>query len=353
MTKEALKFNLAQGFTEAEIKVIQTALGLEKTGMWSKELVAALVNFQEQEGIESDGMVQRTDHEKTWPALKSVAYDHISPKESCDFGMWVDDSPKTVLETDFLALAKELGIWNLALMVNKSNKKEDQPPWELRWKLDDIVAVATVAATMEMTITLTVWPRPSKDQFDEMFTALAPLDKMPALVAIEVATEANWDERYLEGFETMAHAGFHLAKRMHHFAKESGARLELTTFPTHPECGLDGVVSKFMDTVVVQGYSVRHLERDTEVWEVPWDHQYGPGQMQSWALGRAIHVPHVPALACGIATWDQVWPGYTPEAALDKAVRTAAACGAQEIRLKSSKWVVGECAQDFCQKYLL
>jgi len=47
-------------------------------------------------------------------------------------------------------------------------------------------------------------------------------------------------------------------------------------------------------------------------------------------------------IGCGLAAYDQSWPGHTPEEALDKAFDQAVAEGCKEIRFWSSEWLIPE-----------
>lgn len=353
----ALAYNVRQGFTAAEIVVIQAVVGVEQLGAWDEDTIIGVAQFQEQEDIEPDGKVWRSDRGNTWPVIKAEAIEDTSIPPGFKIGMWVDDAPKTVLKPGYLHKAQDLGITSLALMLNKANTRPDLPPWELRWKATDLEKVCQAAHDLGMEIALTMWPQPSKKQLETMMADLMPLMGLPGLVAIEVDTEGNWHPRFLDGFSDMVNAGRYLATRMFEATNAAPGiiRTELTTFPSHTENGPDAVVAKFMNALLVQCYSVRHRERKNGKWEVPWSHRYGPGKMQEWGMGRAALVPgQRTSIACGIAAWDQEgWPGHTPEQAMSKAMRTAVACGATEARLWSSKWFVGHLAQQYVQNYLM
>jgi hypothetical protein len=47
-------------------------------------------------------------------------------------------------------------------------------------------------------------------------------------------------------------------------------------------------------------------------------------------------------IGCGLAAYDQTFPGHKPEAAMDKAFDTAVAEGCKEIRFWSSEWLIPE-----------
>jgi len=50
----------------------------------------------------------------------------------------------------------------------------------------------------------------------------------------------------------------------------------------------------------------------------------------------------VTEIGCGLAAYDQTWPGHTPEEALDKAFDQAVEEGCKEIRFWSSEWLIPE-----------
>jgi hypothetical protein len=93
---------------------------------------------------------------------------------------------------------------------------------------------------------------------------------------------------------------------------------------------------------VIQAYSTRHDWQDQLV---GWGSRGGPGDRQHTAYARAQSVPGAidgrPAISLGLAAWDQQWPDRTVAQAIDSAWGAAARLDPAEVRLWSSKWIVG------------
>jgi len=109
-----------------------------------------------------------------------------------------------------------------------------------------------------------------------------------------------------------------------------GIRMELTTFAEHVENGRMADVAPHMDRLKVQAYSIRSRKNaDGTEFLVPWDHTYGPGNMQKFTLDRTMMVPRfrdrgmLPEIGYGMALWSQQWPGHTPAEAMTKALEMA------------------------------
>jgi len=352
--EDALAYNKRQGFTFNEILLIQGVCGADETGEWDTNTVIAIACYQEQEDIEPDGKVWRNDRGNTWPVIKSDSIEASLVPATLKLSLWLDDAPKKIATPEYFDKLLELGVTNVALMINRANTRPELPPWELRWREDKIRRATELAAERSITSVLTIWPQPNKLVIDASMKDIEQLIVLPGVEALEVDTEGNWRQWALDGFPNMKEAGRYLALKMREVCELNGhAHTELTTFPSHTENGPDAVVAKFMDVLLTQCYSTSSRKRNGEDWAVPWSHRYGPGRMQDWGMARAALVPGTRKhLACGLAAWEQEgWPGVQPQAAMAKAMQAAIAGGAAEIRLWSSKFVVGHRHNGYSEQF--
>lgn len=88
-----------------------------------------------------------------------------------------------------------------------------------------------------------------------------------------------------------------------------------------------------------------------------WVGIYGPGGMQRLTLDRALAVPGVgnpngPIVSCGLAAYDQVWPGKPGEEAMHAAYKAACTFTPFEIRFWSSKWVLGGQMNGYASRFI-
>jgi hypothetical protein len=79
--------------------------------------------------------------------------------------------------------------------------------------------------------------------------------------------------------------------------------------------------------------------------------------MQKLTMDKAKTVPGVgtpsgPRLSCGLAAYDQVWPGKSGEAAMQAAWDAAMQHNPIEIRYWSSKWVFGSRRNGYASRFL-
>lgn len=257
--------------------------------------------------------------------------------EQLTIGAWVDDSFGRI-DSDYAARYRETGLTEAALMCNRMNATVGSPAWELREKPATIARAAYRLRDAGVAIILTCWPRPDRHQLAKLESDMRALVEAIDPEAIEVDCEANWHRRHLRDFKTMADAAGELVAVLRRLAG-SKRRVELTTYTYHAENGPGALVAPHVDLLLPQAYSV--TDRAGEA--VPWGSELGPGRMQDLTLGRAAQTgaPASALTACGLAAYEQRWPGVRPEVAMQTALDAARSAGCSRVRYWSSKWIVG------------
>jgi hypothetical protein len=347
---EAIDYNFLQVFSNREILMIQKTLEVkEKTGSWNEQTIYSIARFQEGNGITPDGKIWRSNKGNTWPFIRSMAIETAKIDESIELGVWCDCLAKNVLKKKYFRKLKSLNIKTLALMINESNTNEENVPFLLRWKKSELKKAANLAEEFDIKLVYTFWPRPDKDLIDEIFIFLKNNADFRKLKAIEVDTEGNWDVKFLKGFKDMILASRYLNRMLNDFCKNK-LRKELTTFPAHKEnCG-EAQLSKYMDALFPQAYSVRNRKNHL----ISISNRLAPGNLQEWALSRAELVPGFEnkLLGCGLALYGQYgFEDLIPEDAVYLAARTAVVLGARELRFWSSKHLLGEKANNYSENF--
>ena len=100
----------------------------------------------------------------------------------------------------------------------------------------------------------------------------------------------------------------------------------------------DGVWGPETVTKVAAWQPLHGLKSDGKVGPATWAEI-----KSSWELVPTEPPPEsMPQVGCGLAAYDQTWPGRTPEEALQKAWDQALVEGCTEIRFWSSEWLVDE-----------
>lgn len=270
--------------------------------------------------------------------------------EHLTIGAWVDDAFARV-DADYAKRFREAGLTEAALMCNRMNATSGSPAWELREKPAAIARAAYRLRDAGVSIILTCWPRPDTVQLRTLESDMRALVEAIDPEAIEVDVEANWHRRHLRGFRTMAEASAELVAVLRRLAGGK-RRVELTTYTYHQENGPGALVAPHVDLLLPQAYSV--TERGGS--PVAWDSDLGPGRMQALTLERAAQTgaPASALTACGLAAYEQRWPGVRPEVSMQRALDEARSRGVNRVRYWSSKWIVGALAakQPWCERFI-
>ena len=252
-----------------------------------------------------------------------------------DLGLWIDCPPRRVVERAYWERLEALGVRVAALMLDSP-----RPQWDPTWTPEQIGRACELARERDIAVVLTTWPIPDAAQIDAMARDLDDWLRWGA-VGWEVDLEALWRREWLT-MESMTAAANHLVATMRRVCEPLDVRLEVTSHPGHRETGPRALVSPRADRLVIQAYSTRHDWQDQLV---GWGSRGGPGDRQHTAYARAQSVPGAldgrPRISLGLAACDQQLPDRTVAQAIDSAWGAAARLDPAEVRLWSSKWIVG------------
>jgi hypothetical protein len=338
--KRAITYAEKQDYSREQIQTIQRVTGSNPDGAWGPKSVQAVCDWQARVGLKADGMAGPG----TWRAVQRVAAvesKHPGPDWAPKLGVWVDDQPTTVLRAGWLASLADLGFSTIAIMVQRSTSATSVEPWAARWTPAQLTKLRQLAEPLGLEVVLTAWPLPDKDQLTQLATAMPALLEAAGAVGFEVDTEGNWDASRLSGFASMTEAAATLVATMRAAAASTKARLELTTYPYHPENDAKAEVAPYMNRLFPQAYSV--AERQGK--PIPYDDRMGPGRIQPLSVRRAEAIPGVPAtevaLCLGLAAYDQNFSGHTPAEAMAAALDAAVVQRIPEVRYWSSRWIIG------------
>lgn len=353
---EAIAYNKAKNYTLDTVKRIQEVTGSTPDGVWGPRTVRSIALWQEEQGLKGDGKVgdQTLDAIVAFDECPSYHEPQVYQGDSkLVIGVWGDDHPALMKRPQYADRLVELGISEVALMMNRANVSSSADPWDLRWAdegaegyEDDVIAeIAEVYAERDIHLILTSWPRPDRDQIDEMVAAMVPLLKITHALAWEVDVEGNWVTKFLRGFKTMQEAAQYLVDRMTWALVEAGcvgAKTEATTFGHHAELARHPTVTPIVDRVCLQGYSTSPRSGKP----VPWNDTMGPGRHQEWILNRARKAG-VKEAVMGLAAYKQAgFQGHSAAEAMRVAFYKTLELGIWHLRYWSSKWILGSKAHE-------
>lgn len=264
-------------------------------------------------------------------------------------GIWIDDPVRDVLKPEFWDTMVAHDLSTGAIMVERLGNGFDEI-----YTSDTLKKIRDLANKRDIELVLTVWPEPNKGWMDEFEQKMPGMLEAAGAAGLEFDLEGNWLKKSVVGFPSLDKAGDAFVSLFQRVAGSVDVRTEVTTYPFHLENSKSADVAQHADRLLPQAYSVRNRSDG----DVAWDGNYGPGSMQKITFDRAMQVPGVgttggPLISCGLAAYDQVWPGKTGEEAMRKAWDTAAAYEPVEIRFWSSKWVFGVHKNGYASRFLM
>lgn len=267
-------------------------------------------------------------------------------------GLWIDDPVSLVLTPEYWDRLARHHIRTAALML-EGPAGEFNP----KYTLDDLVRIRGLANSRDIEVVITTWPEPTTSYLDDYEAHIGDYLRASGAAALEGDMESNWIPNKVRGFKNLDLAGDRLVVIFDKMRREHEVRTEGTTFTMHSENSKCADVLSHVDRTVSQGYSVRHRtnEKGEDV-EIEWGSQFSPGPMQILTFDRALLVPGAPTrpkLSCGLAAYDQSWPGQKLEEAMRVAYETAVGYQPQEIRYWSSRHVLGTKANGYASRFLL
>ena len=263
--------------------------------------------------------------------------------------LWLDEHPRAVMTTDYLSRFKSMGFRTGAVMLDTVGRGFDP-----KWSLLEVARLGEMFRANDIELVLTIWPEPRREFIDDLRLKLPAYLKASGTAALEQDAEGNFIKSKLRGYSSLKEASDAIAVIMKDFARTHDVRNEVTTFTMHAENSEDAVLSDDADRILAQGYSVRNRSMNGKPFLVPWDHQCGPGRMQRTTFDRSKRIPQrngKPSIACGLAAYDQEWPGHKGEEAMQVAYEAALAYEPKEVRWWSSKWVIGHLARPYAQRF--
>lgn len=251
-------------------------------------------------------------------------------------GIWVDDRPQLVLTDAYVAELQRLHVTVAAIMVDGNVLPDPHDPqWRPSWTESQLVEAARRLGAAGIDTVLTCWPVPDRAYIHTVCGEMGALIAASGAAGFEVDTEGLWVKANVTPpFGSLTEAGAYLAAAMRQAAPH--ANLQLTTYPYHAELSTESTVAKYMDKVLPRAYST---DPGADGKPMAWDGPLGPGAMQELAVRRARGTGVT--VACGLAAYDQRFPGHTADDAMRTAFDRALALGCTEVRYWSSKWILG------------
>ena len=347
--QQGIQYNRSQGFSKPEVRLIQEVAGAAQDGLWGKETVGAIWRWQDSQGIPADGKVWQSPKGNTWPRIQETAQAGADSGDGPSFrlGVWVDDPPQRVVQDSYADSLQELGVSTVAVMVNSANTSADAPPWKSRWQAQQLAQAGRLFDARGIDLVLTAWPRPSMQQLSTLMAEMEERMEASGAVALEVDVEGNWKSSFLDGFASLEEAGQFLVNGLRD-RLQSGVRLELTTYPYHPEFTSAATIAPQVDVLLPQAYSVYNSSDP----QTDWGARLGPGNLQTLGIRLARRVEG-PQIASGLAAYYQDrYPGHSADEAMQTALDAVAASGVEEIRYWSSKWIIGGVQNDYSKAFL-
>ena len=259
-------------------------------------------------------------------------------------GLWIDDSVALLRKTAYWDDLKHHGVNTVGLMLESIGDG-----FNPRYTLADLSLIRGFALSRDIEIVLTVWPEPNKAYLDQLDSKIGEYLDAAGAAGLEFDAEGNWIHKQVKDFPNVDKAGDRLVEIFLAIKARHDVRTELTTFTMHVENSKNADIAPHCDRLLPQAYSVRNRSEGP----VAWDHQYGPKAMQKLTLDRALSVRGVQTLSCGLAAYDQVWPGKRGEDAMKAAYEAALEYSPAEIRFWSSKWVLGAKKNGYASRFLL
>lgn len=259
-------------------------------------------------------------------------------------GIWLDDPVTDIKKKPYWRELQRHGFDVAAIMLEGVGNGFDP-----KYSVADLDKIRSLASEVNINIVLTCWPQPDKKYLDEFKDDIAKYVVAAKAVGLEADLESNWVSSKVSGFPNLKAASEYLVAIFDDLRKETGVRIEVTTFTGHAENSSRATVADNADRLLPQAYSVRNRSSGP----IAWMDLYGPGEMQEFTLKKALEVPGEQELACGLAAYDQVWPGKTGEEAMQAAYEAALKFNPVEIRLWSSKWVVGIKRNGYASRWVL
>lgn len=262
-------------------------------------------------------------------------------------GVWIDDPVKDVLKPKFWDTLVDHRFTVGAIMLEGLGKGFDP-----KYTADTLHKIGDLARARDVELVLTCWPEPKVQYLIDFEENIDDLLKAAGAAALESDLEGNWLPIEVKGFANLDKAGDELVAVYDRVLPRLDVRAELTTYPFHTENNKSADVAPHVDVLLPQAYSVRSRSSGL----IDWDSGYGPTKMQKLTcdkaqLVRGFGTPDGPKLSCGLAAYDQVWPGKRGEEAMRRAYDAAMEYAPRELRWWSTKWIFGHLSNSYASRF--
>lgn len=262
-------------------------------------------------------------------------------------GLWVDCAPADVVKPGWWSEYRRLGLTEAALMAERSG-----PDFDARYTDEQLRTVGQLARDVDVELGLTIWPEPDVGYLAELERRIPTMLAASGAAFLDLDAESNWSRKRIRGFDSLEDAGDALLGMLAGVLRGLDVRLEVDTFPGHAENGPSALLSPRAHRRFPQAYSVRQRDRAGVPFFVEWEDALGPGRIQRSAMARSASMGGDGVVCCGLAAYDQTWPGRRPHDAMRVAYDAAVAGGAPSVRWWSSRWVVGRSATPYGARFL-
>lgn len=259
-------------------------------------------------------------------------------------GLWIDDSAASLRNAKFWDEIERHGFKTAALMLEGY-----EGGWNPKYSLSALEQAKNMAFRRDIEIVLTVWPEPAVAYLNDFEKKIGDYLDASGAAGLEFDAEGNWLPKRVRGFKNLDLAGDRLVEIFREIQQKHKVRTELTTYPYHAENSAKADIAVACNRLLPQAYSVRSRTEGA----IEWDDNFGPGRMQRFTLDRALMVPGDQGLSCGLAAYDQTWPGKRGEEAMRVAYAAALKYKPLELRYWSSKWVLGHRKNGYASRFFL
>jgi hypothetical protein len=267
-------------------------------------------------------------------------------------GAWVDDPVHDVLSAPFWDKMVDHGLTTGAIFLESFGNGFDPS-----YKPETLQTIRSLAHPRDVELVLTACPEPTEEYLAQFEQKIPAMLQSSGASALEFDMEGNWLPIKVKGFANLDKAGDAFVEVFARVTSKLDVRTELTTYTFHTENNKAADVAPHCDRVLPQAYSV-YLRKEGGV-DKPqaWDGNYGPGKMQQLTLDKSLKIRGVgttagPLICCGLAAYDQEWPGHTGEEAMRIAWNAALHYQPVEVRFWSTKWIFGVKANGYASRFL-
>lgn len=263
-------------------------------------------------------------------------------------GLWVDCAPNAVAQPAYWSEYRRHGLTEASLMFERSG-----PGYDERYTDDQLAKVGLYARANDVGLGLAFWPEPNRAYLLELERRLAAMVELAGAVSVDLDCESNWLEEKLRGFASLEDAAAEVLRIVGGIQRRLDVRLEVTTYPFHPENSPKADLAGRAQRRYPQAYGVRTRTRRGQPFLVEWDSELGPERIVRTSMGKAALIEGPGVVCCGLAAYDQIFPGRRAADAMRKAYETAVELGAPSVRWWSSKTVFGPQRNDYASRFLL